>query len=108
MQSVRSRDTGPEFLVRHWVHKMGFRYKLHCSALPGWPDLVFPGRRKIIFVHGCFWHGHGCHYGRPPKSNLDFWLPKLARNKERDEAAIAALKELGWEVLVVWQCEIRG
>ena len=107
MRSVGVEDTGPEWAVRRLLHGFGYRYRLHRKDLPGRPDLVFPGRRKAIFVHGCFWHAHGCRYGRPPKSRLDYWLPKLERNRQRDAEKHTALEALRWRVLVVWQCEIR-
>ena len=93
-------------LVRRRVHSMGYRYRLHRQDLPGTPDLVFPGRRKIIFVNGCFWHAHGCWSARVPKSNVTYWLPKLERNRARDQQNLAALHALGWRPLVVWECEI--
>ena len=107
MRSVGVAHTGPEWTVRRLLHGFGYRYRLHRKDLPGRPDLVFPGRRKAIFVHGCFWHAHGCRYGRPPKSRLDYWLPKLERNRRRDAEKRAALEALRWRVLVVWQCETR-
>ena len=108
MRQVRDRDTGPEMTVRRLVHSMGFRYRLHCRELPGNPDLVFPSRRKIIFVHGCFWHGHACRSGRNrPSSNTGYWIPKLERNKARDRANRRQLKRLGWDVLVVWECQLK-
>lgn len=105
MQAVKSRDTGPEMLVRRLLHSMGYRYRLHRRDLPGTPDIAFISRRKAIFVHGCFWHGHGCPKGRPPKSRLDYWKPKLDGNIERDRRNEEELRSLGWSVLVVWQCE---
>lgn len=111
MRRIQSKNMKPEMTVRSIVHGMGFRYRLHRRDLPGTPDLVFSTRGKIIFVHGCFWHGHddrACIDGqRKPKSNLDYWLPKLARNRERDETPRASLEPLGWSVLVVWECDIR-
>jgi len=107
MQAVRGKDTGPEWTVRRLLHVLGYRYRLHRKDLPGKPDLVFPSRKKTIFVHGCFWHAHGCRYGQPPKSRLDYWLPKLERNKERDAEQVAQLETLGWKVLTVWQCETK-
>ena len=106
MQAIRCKDTKPERIVRRLLHGLGYRYRLHRSDLPGKPDLVFPGRRKAIFVHGCFWHAHGCRRGQPPKSRLDYWLPKLERNRERDAEKRASLESLSWSVLTVWQCEI--
>ena len=105
MASVRQRNTGPEWTVRRLLFSHGFRYRLHDKKLPGRPDIVFPGRRKAIFVHGCFWHGHDCAKGRAPKSRLDYWGPKLQANRNRDEAAMEQLGKLRWESLVVWQCE---
>lgn len=110
MARVRGRETGPEMLVRRLVHAMGFRYRLHDRRLPGSPDLVFPGRRKVIFVHGCFWHRHpdpDCKLARMPKSRLDFWKPKLQGNRERDLRHQAELETLGWRYLVVWECQLR-
>lgn len=110
MARVRGKDTKPEMHVRRLVHALGHRYRLHRRDLPGAPDLVFPKARKIIFVHGCFWHRHpdsDCKLARLPKSRLDFWLPKLERNRARDAENVAKLKDLGWEVLVVWECEIK-
>ena len=107
MQAVKGKDTGPEWTVRKLLHKRGYRYRLHRKDLPGKPDLVFPSRRKAIFVHGCFWHAHGCRYGQPPKSRPEYWLPKLKENKRRDAKRNAELEEMGWQVLTVWQCETR-
>ncbi len=111
MRRIRSKGTKPELIVRQLAHKLGYRFRLHRTDLPGKPDLVFPRRRKIIMVHGCFWHGHddpACVDGqRKPKSNLDYWLPKLARNKARDAANLAALQALGWQLRIVWECEVR-
>jgi DNA mismatch endonuclease (patch repair protein) len=108
MRRVRGQDTEPEMMVRRFVHRMGFRYRLHCRELPGNPDLVFPSRRKIIFVHGCFWHGHACRSGRNrPSSNQMYWIPKLERNRKRDRANRRKLKKLGWDVLVVWECQLK-
>jgi DNA mismatch endonuclease (patch repair protein) len=86
---------------------MGYRFRLHRQDLPGKPDLAFPARRKVIFVHGCFWHSYACKAGLIPKSNVDFWLPKLRQNKARDRKNLIALTELGWDVLVIWQCELK-
>lgn len=109
MSRVRGRGSKPEMVVRRLVHGMGYRYRLHRRDLPGTPDLVFPSRRKAIFVHGCFWHRHpdpACKLARLPKSRLDFWRPKLEGNRRRDLKNRAKLEELGWEVLVVWECRI--
>lgn len=107
MSRVRSVDTRPEMKVRRIVHGMGYRYRLHRRDLPGVPDLVFPGRRKIIFVHGCFWHQHSCRHSSRPTSNRDFWNRKLDGNVLRDRANIAALERAGWSVLVIWECETK-
>ncbi|CAN5309710.1 very short patch repair endonuclease [soil metagenome] len=108
MGRVRNKDTKPEMKVRRLVHSMGYRYRLHSGGLPGRPDIVFPERRKIIFVHGCYWHRHeGCSRCRLPKSRLDFWAPKLEKNRLRDIENQVKLKELGWDVLVVWECEVE-
>jgi len=107
MQSVGQKDTAPEIAVRRVAHALGYRYRLHRKDLPGTPDLVFPSRRKVVFVHGCFWHGHGCSKGRLPKSRPEFWIPKINRNRARDGAAERALRELGWESLTLWQCETK-
>jgi DNA mismatch endonuclease (patch repair protein) len=105
MQSVRTVNTGPEWTVRRLLHASGYRYRLHLKALPGKPDIVFRRKKKAIFVHGCFWHGHGCSKGRPPKSRLDYWGPKLETNKLRDARNVEQLRNLGWDSLIVWQCE---
>jgi DNA mismatch endonuclease (patch repair protein) len=111
MSRVRGRDTKPEMLVRRLTHGMGYRYRLHRRGLPGSPDLVFPSRMKVIFVHGCFWHQHldpDCKLARLPKSKLDFWGPKLETNRERDERNIVSLGELGWDVLIIWECQTKN
>lgn len=109
MSKVRSKDTGPEMIVRRLIFGMGYRYQLHRRDLPGSPDIVMPGWRKIIDVRGCFWHGHeGCRYGRLPKSREDFWRAKIERNRERDLQNLRRLESDGWRVLIVWQCERLG
>jgi len=108
MRRIRKRDTRPELVVRRIVHALGLRFRLHRRDLPGTPDLVLPRHRKAILVHGCFWHQHeGCTFSRQPKSRLDYWLPKLARNVERDRASRAALEAAGWRCLVIWECETK-
>lgn len=108
MSRVRSKDTGPELLVRRLVFGLGYRYRLHRRDLPGSPDIVMQGRRKVIDVRGCFWHGHeGCRYGQLPKSREEFWRAKIDRNRERDKANLELLEDAGWRVLVVWQCELK-
>ena len=109
MALVRAKDTKPEMLVRRVVHSLGFRYRLHVRALPGCPDLVFPRRRKVIFIHGCFWHQHACKMGnRMPKSRLGFWRPKLTGNKVRDARNLRALRRRGWRALTLWECQIHA
>ena len=108
MRRIRSKDTKPELIVRSLVHRLGYRYRLHRRDLPGKPDLVFGPRRKIIFVHGCFWHQHQdpkCLDGRSPRSNTGYWSEKLARNVQRDRKRESELRELGWEILVIWECQ---
>ena len=108
MGAIRSRDMKPELRVRRAAHGLGYRFRLHRSDLPGKPDLVFAGRHKVIFVHGCFWHQHqGCQDGRMPHSNLGYWRPKLVRNVKRDTEHLARLKMGGWKALVIWECETR-
>lgn len=105
MRAVRRKDTAPEMAVRRLLHATGYRYRLHAKKLPGSPDIVFPGRLKVIFVHGCFWHGHDCRAGQRPQSREDFWYPKIAKNQQRDAVALGALANLGWQTLCVWECE---
>ena len=108
MSSIRSNDTQPEKAVRSLIHRMGYRFRLHVNTLPGKADIVLPRHRKVVFVHGCFWHAHAhCSKGRPPRSNLSFWLPKLTANRKRDRRAVSNLRRQGWDVLVVWQCQLR-
>jgi DNA mismatch endonuclease, patch repair protein len=110
MAAIKSANMKPEMIVRSMVHCWGYRYRLHARDLPGKPDLVFRARKKAIFVHGCFWHQHKiikCLDGRLPKSNLDYWKPKLTRNVQRDERNLNALKNMGWKTLVLWECEIN-
>lgn len=107
MSKVRGKNTTPELAVRKLVFSLGYRYRLHAKNLPGKPDLVFPGRKKAIFVHGCFWHSHDCKFGHPPSSRQDYWLPKLEANRRRDSQKSEELIKLGWKVLVIWQCEIK-
>lgn len=107
MSRVRSKDTAPELTVRRLLHRLGYRFRLHAGHLPGRPDLWFPARRKVIFVHGCFWHGHDCPYGRLPKSRVEYWEDKIATNRRRDLERICQLSADGWSALVVWQCQTR-
>jgi DNA mismatch endonuclease (patch repair protein) len=109
MRAVKSRDTGPEKIVRQLAHRLGYRYRLHRSDLPGKPDLTFPRRRAVILVNGCFWHGHDCNRGaRSPKTNIDYWTAKIRRNVARDEENLGRLAASGWRALVVWECEIKA
>lgn len=108
MQLIRGSDTKPELLVRRVLFHLGYRYRLHARDLPGRPDIVFRSRHKVVFVHGCFWHGHeGCRMGRPPKSNVNFWAAKIDSNRERDRRVCRELDELGYASLIVWQCELN-
>lgn len=107
MRSVKSRDTKPEMVVRRLLHRMGYRYSLHRPDLPGKPDIVFSSRKKVIFVHGCFWHGHTCKRGsRQPKTNADYWRAKIERNVERFAGQLEELARKGWDALVLWECEL--
>ena len=107
MSLVRSTGTKPELIVRQLAHSLGFRYRLHLTTLPGTPDLVFPSRRQVILVSGCFWHGHTCGRCRVPATRRDYWVKKIERNKARDRRTIAELRRTAWRVLVVWECETR-
>ena len=109
MRRIQGKNTSPELTVRRLLRELGFTgYRLHRNDLPGQPDIVFIGRRKAIFVHGCFWHGHDCKVGRrEPKSNRDYWLPKIARTRQRDTKNLAELFHLKWDVLTIWECELR-
>lgn len=105
MANIRAKDMKPEMVVRRLVHSMGYRYRLHRRDLPGRPDLAFMGRRKAIFVHGCFWHQHAdCYDGKLPKSNRAYWIPKLRGNEARDHENQAKLADMGWSTLVIWEC----
>ncbi|MER8832872.1 very short patch repair endonuclease [Mesorhizobium sp. M0909] len=108
MALIRSKDTHPEFVVRRLLHAAGYRFRLHVPGLPGKPDIVFSHRRKVVFVHGCFWHNHeDCPVGHVPKSRGEFWRAKFERTKERDRKNALALEALGWAVAVAWECETR-
>ena len=109
MSSVRSRDTAPELALRRLLTDLGYRYRLQYKAVPGRPDVALPGRHKAIWVHGCFWHQHSnCPKGRPPKSRLEFWIPKLEANRKRDVAVVEEARGLGWDTMIVWECELRS
>jgi DNA mismatch endonuclease (patch repair protein) len=108
MAGIRGKDTKPELAVRRALHAAGFRYRLHDSKLPGKPDMVFPGRSAVVFVHGCFWHGHDCHLFRLPATRPEFWQAKIRGNVERDRKAAKALLDAGWRVGTVWECALKG
>src|SRR5437764_11670000 len=105
MARIKSTDTGPEMFVRRLLHRLGYRYRRHQRELPGCPDIVFARRRKLVFVHCCFWHGHDCDRGGKPKSHQNYWGPKLERNKQRDAITVRNLATMGWSVLIIWECE---
>lgn len=108
MRLIKREHTQPELVVRRLLHGMGLRFRLHSKSLPGSPDVVLPKRRTVVFVHGCYWHRHpGCRYASTPKTRQDFWLPKFASNVERDNRKAEQLRELGWRVVVVWECETK-
>ncbi|MDO8912196.1 MAG: DNA mismatch endonuclease Vsr [Phenylobacterium sp.] len=108
MAGIRGKDTAPELKVRRAAHALGYRFRLHRRGLPGSPDLVFPARKKVIFVHGCYWHRHdGCRYATVPKSNPAFWAEKFEKNVARDRRVLEELADLGWDAMVVWECETR-
>ncbi|MDN7445169.1 very short patch repair endonuclease [Burkholderia cepacia] len=108
MSGIRGRNTKPEILLRSALHRRGYRFRLHARDLPGKPDIVFPGRRAVIFVHGCFWHGHDCPLFKWPQTRPEFWKQKILRNRQNDEKAVAALQASGWRVGIVWECSLRG
>jgi DNA mismatch endonuclease, patch repair protein len=111
MRANRSRDTRPEMIVRRLLHSLGYRYRIHRSDLPGRPDLSFGPRQKVVFVHGCFWHAHddpACKVVGKPKTRAGFWQAKFERNRARDNRSVAALTEMGWQALVIWECELRN
>tara|TARA_R110002051_G_scaffold291523_1_gene355573 strand:- start:1576 stop:2031 length:456 start_codon:yes stop_codon:yes gene_type:complete len=108
MSGIRGKDTKPEMLIRRALHARGFRYRVHCRDLPGKPDLCLPKYRAVIFVHGCFWHGHDCHLFKWPKTRPAFWRQKIGRNREVDRLAIERLEAAGWRVAVVWECALKG
>ena len=108
MSQIKGKNTKPELIVRSHLHKMGFRFRLHRRDLLGKPDIVLPKHRTVIFVHGCFWHGHGCHLFKWPKTHAEFWRTKIQKNQDNDEKALETLADSGWRVIVVWECAIRG
>ncbi len=109
MSAVHSKDTMPEVRVRKMLHSMGYRYRLHVAKLPGKPDIVFPSRHKIVFVHGCFWHRHrSCRYATTPKTRPEYWEEKFSANVTRDRATVRKLKQMGWTIATVWQCQLKN
>lgn len=109
MQANKGKDTQPELVVRRMLHALGYKFRLHRRDLPGKPDMVFPSRRKILEVRGCFWHGHGCFpLGQLPRSRTDYWEPKIAGNRKRDAENVAKLRTAGWEVMEIWECRVRN
>lgn len=108
MSGIRGKNTRPELLIRHGLHKRGFRYLIHDKRLPGKPDMVFPKYRAVILVHGCFWHGHGCHLFRWPSSRQEFWRDKISQTIGRDNIEMNLLHQKGWRVLVIWECILKG
>ena len=108
MAGIRGRDTRPELLIRRGLHARGFRYRLHVATLPGRPDMVFPSRRAVILIHGCFWHGHDCHLFRWPSTRPEFWQRKIGRNRERDQEVRDSLEASGWRILEIWECALKG
>lgn len=107
MRRIQGRNTRPELAVRGLLHRLGYRFRLHRADLPGNPDIVLPGRKAIILVHGCFWHQHSCRLGRTPRNNQRYWVPKLAGNAARDRVVCRKLRELGWRVMTVWECQVK-
>lgn len=107
MSRIRGSNTKPELVVRSLLHRMGYRFRLHRKDLPGTPDVVMPGRGTVVFVHGCFWHGHTCKRTKMPKSRVDYWRKKIEDNRRRDVHKRRKLRALGWNVVVVWECELK-
>lgn len=108
MSRIRDKDTRPEAITRHWLWHNGYRYRLHCKDLPGKPDIVFHKQKKVIFVHGCFWHKHNCDYFQWPKTNTDFWKNKILNNVERDKSIYSKLEIKGWRYMIVWECQLKN
>ncbi len=107
MSGIRGKDTSPELLIRKALHARGFRYRVHAKNLPGKPDLLLPKYKAVVFIHGCFWHGHGCRYFKIPQTRPEFWLEKIEKNRNRDALQESTLKVMGWRVLIVWECAVR-
>lgn len=107
MRNIKGKNTKPELVLRRALHARGLRYRLHCRDLPGCPDIVFPKHRTVIFVHGCFWHRHGCKYTSTPSTRRDFWENKFLQNMERDRIVVEDLKRAGWKVYIIWECQLK-
>ncbi|QVK30984.1 very short patch repair endonuclease [Pseudomonas syringae] len=107
MAGIQGKNTSPELLIRKALHARGFRFRIHAKHLPGKPDLILPKYNAVIFIHGCFWHGHDCRFFKVPKTRTEFWLEKIGKNKARDSIHIASLQALGWRVLIIWECAVR-
>lgn len=108
MAAIRNKDTAPEVMVRSALHRRGFRFRVHVAALPGTPDIVFSARRAVIVIHGCFWHGHGCHIFKWPSTRRRFWRNKIEGTRQRDATATIALHKAGWRILTIWECAFKG
>lgn len=108
MSQIKDKDTRPEVITRHWLWHNGYRYRLHCKDLPGKPDIVFQKEKKVIFVHGCFWHKHNCDYFQWPQTNMAFWKDKILNNVERDKSIYSELETKGWRYMIVWECQLRN
>lgn len=108
MSGIQGKNTSPELLIRRALHAKGFRFRIHAKHLPGKPDLILPKYKAVIFIHGCFWHGHECRYFKVPKTRPEFWLEKIGKNRARDKSQIISLQALGWRVLLVWECAVRA
>ena len=108
MAGIKGKNTKPELIIRSGLHALGFRYRLHDKKLPGKPDLVFPKRKAVLLINGCFWHGHDCHLFKWPTSRVEFWLSKINRNKEVDELSVTRLRNDGWRVGIIWECSLKG
>ncbi|AWM93791.1 very short patch repair endonuclease [Pseudomonas sp. 31-12] len=108
MSGIQGQNTKPEIIIRQALHARGFRFRLHVKSLPGKPDLVLPKHKTVVFVHGCFWHGHACRYYKIPKTRSDFWLEKIGKNQARDRLQVTSLRDSGWRVLIIWECAVRS
>jgi len=107
MSRIKSKDSVPELGLRSLIHRMGYRFRLHRKSLPGTPDLVFPAKEKVIFLHGCFWHGHICKKEKMPKTRVSYWEEKIVANRKRDRRCLRELRKMGWQTLIVWECDLK-